>query len=405
MGSPVDADGWLQAAQELAPQLCRWRRHLHSQPELSGQEEQTSAYIAAELAAMGIAARRSPGWAVTADLDLGDGPLVALRADIDALPIHEETGLPFASARPGIMHACGHDGHTAILLGAARLLLGRLRGGRVRLIFQPAEEVPPGGAGPLIAAGVLDGVAAIAGLHLWCPLPSGTAVVTSGPAWAAADRFRVVLTGHSGHGAKPHEAAAALEAACRTVSALQSIVSRSVAPLDPAVVTVGTLHAGEAFNIVAGRAVLEGTVRAFDERVRQLVKSRIAQVVTHTAAAAGARAEIEYVDGYPPLHNDPTVAELVRAAAGDILGVAAVAAGPQEMAADDFARYLEHVPGCYLSLGAAAPGGPDYPNHHSRFCIDEAVLPSGAAILAATAQRLLGQCADGRVAPGTERRP
>jgi amidohydrolase len=330
--------------------------------------------------------------AVVADLDgPSSGPLVALRADIDALPITEETGLPFASARPGVMHACGHDGHTAILLGAARLLATRgTAPGRVRLIFQPAEEVPPGGAQALIAGGVLEGVQAIAGLHLWSPLASGRAAAISGPAWAAADRFRAVVRGRSGHGAIPHTAVDALEAACRAVVGLQSIVSRRVDPLQPAVVTVGSLHAGEAFNVIAGEAVLEGTVRAFDEGVRRHIRDQVQAVLAHAAADAGATVQVEYVDGYPPLVNDPAVTEAMRAVAAAHLGAGAVDDGPREMVADDFARYLERVPGCYLCLGAGGPAsGRAHPHHHPRFDIDEAVLPHGVAILAGLALRLL----------------
>ncbi len=387
----AEAAALLGRARDLGPQLVAWRRHLHAHPELSFQETDTAAYLAAELEAGGLRVTRPMPNAVLAEIGgRSAGPVVALRADIDALPIPEETGLPFASRRPGVMHACGHDGHAAILLGASRLLAGQTGlPGRVRLLFQPGEEVPPGGAGELIARGALEGVAAICGLHLWSPLPVGAAVLTAGPAWAAADRFRAVLRGRAAHGAKPDEGVDALEAACRCVSALQSIVSRSVSPLAPAVVTVGRMQAGEAFNVIAGSAVLEGTVRAFDEGVRQVVRARVAAVLEHTAAAAGAELELEYVDGYPPLVNDPVVTAVVRGAAADCLGEGAVRSGPLEMAADDFARYLRHVPGCYLSLGATPAGSPGYPNHHPRFDIEESVLPVGAAILATAALRLL----------------
>lgn len=375
----------------LRVELLRWRRHLHAHPELSFAETATADYLAGELAALGIPSRRPIPNAVVADLgDPAAGPTVALRADIDALPIPEETALPFASNRPGVMHACGHDGHMAILLGVARTLAaGPALPGRARLIFQPGEEVPPGGARDLIAAGVLEGVAAIIGLHLWSPLPTGTAVVAAGPAWAAADRFRVRLLGRSAHGAKPEAGLDALEAACRCVTALQSIVSRTVSPLQPAVVTVGTLHAGEAFNVIAGSATFEGTVRAFDEQVRRLVRSRLHEVVEGTAGACGLRAEIEYFDGYPPLRNDPAVAAVMRQAAARHLGADAVREGPLEMAADDFARYAEVVPGCYLSLGAAPPDLPAHPNHHPRFTLDEDALPLGVAILVDAATVLL----------------
>jgi len=385
-GAPED--GLRAGAEGLRPALLRWRRHLHAHPELSGEEHETAAYIAAELQALGLQPRRPLPNAVVAECGAGAGPLVALRADIDALPITEQTGLAFASRRPGAMHACGHDGHSAILLGVAGLLSTRSLPCRVRLIFQPAEEVPPGGAAPLIEAGVLQGVRAIAGLHLWSPLRSGLAAVVSGPAWAAADRFRAVVRGRASHGASPHTGVDALEAACRAVVGLQSIVSRRVDPLQPAVVTVGSLHAGQAFNIIAGEAVLEGTVRAFDEEVRLLVRRQVHAILEHAAAAAGAQAEVEYVDGYPPLVNHPAATDIVRAAAAAQLGPTAVADGPREMAADDFARYLQRVPGCYFCLGAGGRAGGAAPHHHPRFDIDEDVLPVGVAILADAALRL-----------------
>lgn len=383
----------LAEARALQSDLVRWRRHLHAHPELSFHERETAAYIAGELNVMGLRPRRPIPNAVMTDIG-GGGPLVALRADIDALPISEETGLPFASSHPGAMHACGHDGHTAILLAVARLLSDRPLEGRVRLIFQPAEEVPPGGAQTLIAEGVLEGVAAIAGLHLWSPLASGQAVVCAGPAWAAADRFRAVIRGRGGHGALPHLSIDAVEIACRAVAALQSIVSRKLDPLQPGVITVGMLQAGRAFNIIADTAAMEGTVRAFDESARALLQAEIERVLRHTAAAGGAEAELEYIRGYPPLINEPGIAEVVRSAAGAVLGPGAVRTGPQEMAADDFGRYLEVVPGCYLTLGAGGSGtAPAYPHHHPRFDIDEAVLPNGAAILAETALALLERAA------------
>lgn len=374
------------AADGIRPQLLRWRRHLHAHPELSGQERETAAYIASELSALGLQPQRPLPNAVVCDLG-GPGPRVALRADIDALPIREATGLPFASRREGVMHACGHDGHTAILLGVAALLRGEPAAPPLRLLFQPAEEVPPGGARDLIAAGALQDVAAIAGLHLWAPLRSGAAVLTPGPAWAAADRFRARVVGRPGHAAEPHAAVDALEIACRAVVALQSIVSRRIDPLQPAVVTVGRLQAGEAFNVIAGEAVLEGTVRTFDEDVRRAIRGQIAAVLQHTAAAAGARVELEYVDGFPALCNDPEAAAVVTAAAEAQLGAGAVAPGPRAMVADDFARYLQAVPGAYLQLGAggAAAG---LPHHHPQFDIDEDVLPVGVAILADAALRL-----------------
>ncbi len=392
MRTTLGTDGIRTEAEGLRGQLLRWRRHLHQHPEPSFQESETAAFIASELEAMGLQPSRPLAHAVMVDIGRPGRRRAALRADIDALPLQEETGLPFASTRPGYMHACGHDGHTAILLGVARLLSSRADSlpGQVRLLFQPAEEVPPGGAEAMIAAGVLDGVDAIAGLHLWATLTSGRAVATPGPAWAAADRFRAVVQGRAAHGAQPHRAIDALEAACRAVCALQTIVSRRVDPVQTAVVSVGTLHAGEAFNIIAGSATLEGTVRAFDEGVRRQVRTAVDDILRQTAAAAGAGLDLEYIDGYPPLVNDPEVTALTHRVAADVLGAGAVQAGPLEMAADDFGRFLQRVPGCYLTLGA---GGADpakaFPHHHPRFTIDEDVLPLGLAILAGVAMEML----------------
>ncbi len=366
-----------------------WRRHLHAHPTLSNHEHETAAFIREALAGMGLAPRQPFPNAVVVDIGPVGAPLVALRADIDALPIQEDTGLPFASTRPGVMHACGHDGHTAILLGVAALMAREPRlPGRARLIFQPAEEVPPGGAEDLIAAGVLEGVRAITGLHLWAPLPTGRAVVRPGPAWAAADRFRAVVVGRGGHAAIPHQAVDALEIACRGVAALQSIVSRRVDPLAPAVVSVGRLQAGDAFNIIAGRAEMEGTVRSFEPALRDQLQEEIERVLRHTAEASGAALVWEYLRGYPPLVNDPDVAAILGEATARVLGADAVHDGPLQLAADDFARYLQRVPGCYLLLGCGGQAGSPYPHHHPAFRIDEAALAQGARILAATTWRL-----------------
>jgi amidohydrolase len=393
----ADPEGSLtERAGELLPRLVAWRRHLHAHPDLSTHEEETAAYLQRELLMMGLDPWRPLPNAVVAEVGPAGGPLVALRADIDALPVHEETGLPFASVRPGVMHACGHDGHTAVLLGVAALLRTHPQfPGRVRLIFQPAEEVTPGGAELLVSAGVLDGVGAIAGLHLWAPLPSGQAVVAPGPAWASVDRFRAVFVGRAGHAALPHRAVDALEVACRGVGALQTVASRRVDPLAPVVVTVGTFHAGQAFNIIAGRAELEGTVRAFDAAVRAQVAEQVESVLRHTAEAGGAELEFEYIRGCPPVVNDPEVASVVARAAAGVLGPTAVHDGPPHMAGDDFGHYLERVPGCYLLLGSGGADGSPYPHHHPRFDIDEATLPQGVAILAATAWRLLERARDG----------
>ena len=361
-------------------EVIAWRRHLHRHPEVSFEEHETSAWIAERLAEFGLSAERPTQTSVLARLGSGS-PVVALRADIDALPIHEESGVEFASETPGAMHACGHDGHTAMLLGAAsELASGELPPGEVRFIFQHAEELAPGGARELVAAGVMEDVDFVYGCHLWTPLAFGKVAAVGGDWMAAADFFKVTITGRGGHAGLPHTAVDTIAAAAAFVGQLQHIVSRRIDPLEPAVVTIGSLHAGDAPNVIPGVAVLEGTSRSFSPDVRELIPKLIEEIGVGVCAAHGASFELDYVWGYKPVVNDARATELVRSAVRDEL----VELDPI-MGGDDFSAYLAEAPGCYAFIGA----GGDYPHHQPRFVIDERALAIGTRLHVDVARRVL----------------
>ncbi len=382
-----------EAAAALRPRLVAWRRRFHAHPELSFEERETAAAVAEELAGLGLPVARPVPTGVVAEVRGAAGPVVVLRADLDALPLQEENRVEYASRRPGVMHACGHDGHAAILLGAATVLAG-LQGalpGTVRLVFQPAEEKPPGGARAMVEAGVLAGVRAAVGFHLWSDLPVGTVGVREGPAMAAADEFRVEVAGRGGHGAQPHQAVDACLVAAQIILNLQTIVSRRVNPLRPAVVSVGRVTAGHAFNVIAPRASLEGTVRSLDEDTRALLHRELARVVEHTCALAGAEGRVEVFGGYPPVVNDGAVTEAVRRAAVQAVGRESVLEPEPLMGGEDFAYFAREVPSCYFLLGARNEArGIVHPHHHPRFDLDEDALPVGVEVLVRAALALLG---------------
>ena len=377
--------------ERLMPDMTAWRRHLHMHPELSFREERTSAWIAEHLAAFGCDEVRTgvAGTGVVAVIR-GErpGPVVALRADIDALPIQDEKDAPYRSTVPGVMHACGHDAHTAALLGvAAHYAAARdsLAGER-RLIFQPAEEVTPGGAIGMIEAGVLDGVSAIYGVHLWTPLPSGTVASAPGPVMATEDEFDLEIRGKGGHGGMPHETVDAIAAGAAFVQGVQTIVSRSVDPLEPAVVSIGSFHAGTAANIIAEVCRLSGTVRTFDATVRERVRERLQASAEAVCRQFGAEFSLDWRHGYPPVVNDEREAERFFAVARGLFGDAAVRRIRPLMTSEDFAYYLQRVPGCFMFVGAGnAECGAVWPHHHPRFDIDERAMLQAARLLVAMA--------------------
>ena len=310
---------------------------------------------------------------------------VLLRADIDALPVAEDTGLPFSSLSPGLMHACGHDCHAAMLLGAATVLQANrdLLAGEVRLVFQPAEECSQG-ARMLVEAGVCDGVDAAWGCHIWSELPSGTVSVEPGARMANADWWRVEVTGTSAHGALPHRGADAVVAGAAIVEQLQTVVSRQVSPFEPVVVTVGQFHGGTARNVIAGSAWLEGTVRTFDPEVHARVPLLMKRIVEDTAEAFGCSARVtDYTLGSWAVVNDPAVTEVARRAAREVLGEEALVSYRGSMPGEDFSEYLFEVPGCFVFLGCSTTGTDHcWPQHSCHYNPDERVLADGVRLAA-----------------------
>ena len=376
--------------------LVETRRDLHRHPELGFQEFRTAGIVAGRLRAAGYEVRT--GLAQTGVLGTlrggaGPGPTLLLRADMDALPIAEECGHDFTSTHAGVMHACGHDAHVAMGLAVAeRLARTRDRwGGTVKYMFQPAEE-GLGGALGMIEAGVLDGVDAALGLHVWLGLPSGVVGVVSGPQMAGAGEFEVTVRGKGGHGAIPHETVDAVLIASQCVVALQSIVSRNVSPLQAAVVTVAAFHAGSAHNVIAETATLKGTVRAFDPAVMDELPGRVERVVAGVCQAMGATCEYHYRPEAPPTVNDPRMAEMVAREAVTIVGAERVRtdADVRTMAAEDFGEVLARVPGCYFFVGGRnEERGMVHPHHSPRFDLCERCMPVGVEVLEAAARAYL----------------
>lgn len=375
------------AIKALQPQLVEWRRHLHQRPELGFQEKLTAAAIATLLDQWGIPHQTGiASTGIVATLTGSQpGPVLALRADMDALPIQEENTVPYCSQHPGLMHACGHDGHVAIALGTARYLVQHPHSfaGTVKIIFQPAEE-GPGGAKPMIEAGVLANppVDAIVGLHLWNNLPVGTIGVRDGALMAAVESFRCTVLGKGGHGAMPHQTVDAIVVGAQIVNALQTVVSRTVNPLDPAVVTIGKFQAGTAQNVIADTAELWGTVRYFNPSLQGALEQQIQQVIAGVCQSQGADYHLDYRRLYPALINDPAITQLVRSVATTVVETpVGVVPDCQTMGGEDMAFFLQAVPGCYFFLGSANPTLElAYPHHHPRFDFDETVLSLGVEI-------------------------
>ncbi|NMO94670.1 M20 family metallopeptidase [Paenibacillus lemnae] len=368
------------------PQMVEWRRYLHMHPEVSYQEVKTSGFVASVLEDLGYEVRTGmSGHGVMAVLKGSmPGKTVVLRADMDALPIRDEKECEYKSTVDGAMHACGHDGHTSILLAAAAYYMSireRVRG-EIRFMFQPAEEVCPGGAIGMIQAGALEGADVIYGLHLWTPMPIGTAASTAGPVMAAADEFFIDIIGRGGHGGMPHVTADAVLAAASLVTQMQSIVSRSVDPLQPAVVTVGTIQGGSAQNVVADRCRITGTVRTFDEDTRDLIRRRIESMAKAAAEGYGTQAVIDYLSGYPAVVNDAVEAERFFRTAPSVFGEEHVQVSPKIMPAEDFAYYLQEIPGCFMFVGAGNEAkGAVYPHHHPKFDFDEDAMLNGLNLM------------------------
>ncbi|MBA2440905.1 MAG: amidohydrolase [Rubrobacter sp.] len=372
--------------ESFGEEIVGLRREIHAEPELGFGTEKTAQKVLAALD--GLPLEVETGVAENGVVALlrgtGDGPTVGLRADMDALPIHEETSLPFASGAPGKMHACGHDGHTSMLVGAARALCGmreRLHG-NVKFIFQPAEE-GGGGGKVMVDEGVAGDLDSIFALHLWPGLPLGTAAARPGLMMAAADSFEMEVRGSGGHGAMPHLTADAVVISAHVVTALQTLVSRETSPTDPAVLTVGMIGAGSAFNIIPETARLSGTVRTFDPGLRERMPERMLELAQGVARGMRGDADLDYRFSYPVTSNDPEAARRALAVAAELFGGESVTEPENpSMGGEDFAFFLQEVPGAYVWLGI----GEDAPNLHTpAFGFDEEILPRGAALLTALA--------------------
>ncbi|MDF5708970.1 MAG: M20 family metallopeptidase [Nostoc sp. S4] len=403
--SSVDLSRIRLSIRSLQPQLIKWRRRLHQQPELGFQEKLTAEFVSQKLQEWGI--EHQTGIAQTGIVATIKGnklateainhlctdainhvslpstqKVLAIRADMDALPIKELNEVSYKSQHDGVMHACGHDGHTAIALGTAYYLQQHRQdfSGTVKIIFQPAEE-SPGGAKPMIEAGVLKNpdVDAIIGLHLWNNLPLGTVGVRSGALMAAVECFNCTILGKGGHGALPHQTVDSVVVAAQIVNALQTIVARNVNPIDSAVVTIGELHAGTKRNVIADTARMSATVRYFNPSFKGFFHQRVEQIIAGICQSQGANYDLDYWSLYPPVINDVKMAQLVRSVAEEVVETpVGIVPECQTMAAEDMSFFLEEVPGCYFFLGSAnAEKDLAYPHHHPRFDFDETALGMG----------------------------
>jgi amidohydrolase len=370
----------------VVAKMLEVRRHIHEYPELSNQEFETTALISRELRAAGITEIETIGETGVVATVRGktDGKTVALRADMDALPLTEQSDVAFRSASPGIMHACGHDAHTAILVGVA-LSLNAMNdfAGNVKCIFQPAEEYEPLGARKVIAKGFLQGVGAIMALHVDPRITVGQIGLRSGTLMACSDQFSITIMGRSSHGAFPHLGVDAITVAATVVQELQKIPSRRIDPLAPVLITIGRISGGSGPNIIANEVVLEGIVRTLDEELRESVRGMIEQVVAGVCQAHGAKASIDVIRGEPVLRNDTATIRLIRESVEEVLGADGVyEIGQPELVGEDFAFYLEHVPGAMIRLGVRSEQkGCISPLHSPTFKLDEDAIQIGASIL------------------------
>ncbi|MBW4517318.1 MAG: amidohydrolase [Timaviella obliquedivisa GSE-PSE-MK23-08B] len=376
-----------ETAAKLAPRLIEIRRHLHSHPELSGQEYQTAAYIAGVLSSCGLQVQELVGkTGVVAEL-LGaekDSRLLAIRTDMDALPIQERTGLAFASHHPGIMHACGHDVHTTVGLGTAMVLsqITEPLPGDVRFLFQPAEETAQG-ASWMVRDGVMNGVDSIFSLHVFPTIPGGSVGIRYGALTAAADDLELTVIGESGHGARPHEAIDAIWIASQVITTLQQAISRTQNPLRPVVLTIGKIEGGRAPNVIADRVKMLGTVRSLHPETSAMLPAWIEQIVAGVCQTHGAKYTLNYRRGVPSVQNDLALTQIVEAAAQEAWGGDRVQILLEpSLGAEDFSLYLDHSPGTMFRLGVGHTDRPSYPLHHPQFDIDEAAIVTGVVTMA-----------------------
>ena len=379
----------------IKDEIIATRRDIHKHPELGFQETRTAALVSDRLQSLGMDVKTGVGkTGVIGDLKgNGSGPTIALRADMDGLPIQETGDKEYISVNDNVMHACGHDGHVAMLLGAAKVLAGKKDelSGNVRFIFQPAEE-GEGGARYMIEDGCLEGVDEIYGIHLWTYQKTGEIGIKAGPILAYADRFTITIRGTGGHGAAPHGSVDAVIVAAHLVTALQTIVSRNTDPLESSVVSIGKINGGYNFNVIADEIVLQGTARAYEEDIRAMIKQRMAEIIDGIGQTFGATIEFDYEDGYPATVNDENAYEKMLASAKKIVGEGADY--PYlSMGGEDFSYYAQKIPGCFFFVGAAPTNQPfrSVPHHSSHFDFDEDALLVGSSVFVQIVDDLIGE--------------
>ena len=379
---------------DVREEVVAWRRHLHRNPEVSYHEDETSRFVYETLESFGgLKLDRPTKTSVVARLaGAGPGRTLVIRADMDALPIQEENDFEFASQNTGAMHACGHDGHTAMLLGTAKILSemkDRIRG-EVRFLFQHAEELSPGGGEELVEAGVMDGVDAVIGAHLWAKLPVGKIGVTYGPMMAAPDIFEVTIKGKGGHAAMPHQVVDSIAVGAQVVTNLQHVVSRETNPIDNVVVSVSKFSGGTTHNVIPGTVEMVGTVRTLDPDIRERMPELMERVIKGVTQAHGAGYEFRYKPGYRPVINDEEVTRVVEETAREVFGEASLEMMRPIMGGEDFSAYQQVTPGTFLFVGAGnEEKGIAAPHHHPRFTVDEDALEDGVKMHVNTAFRLL----------------
>ncbi|MEK4667764.1 M20 family metallopeptidase [Niallia sp. FSL R7-0271] len=383
-------------------EVVTWRRHLHKHPELSFEEEKTSQYIYDQLKSFGNIELTRPTKTSVVGRIIGalPGKVIAIRADMDALPIQEENESEYASQNPGVMHACGHDGHTAMLLGAAKVLssLKSHIEGEIRLLFQHAEELFPGGAEEMVQAGVMDGVDTVIGAHLWSPLEIGKIGIVYGPMMASPDTFYLNVNGKGGHAALPHQTVDSIAIASQVVTNLQHIVSRNTDPLDNLVLSVTKFVGGTTHNVIPGSVEICGTVRSFDPDLRKEVPKLMERVIKGITDAHGATYDFKYEFGYRPVINDARVTEVLEATVLEVYGNDAIDRMKPNMGGEDFSAFQQVAEGSFFYIGAGNPQkGADFPHHHARFEIDEDSLEKGVNLFVYSALKLL-EAAEGREA-------
>lgn len=390
----VSVESLKEAVASVREQVIEWRHYLHKNPELSFHEVQTSQFVYDTLLSFGNleVTRPTPTSVIARLIGATPGDTLAMRADMDALPIQEENDFEFASMNPGVMHACGHDGHTAMLLGAAKILSSLKENvrGEIRFLFQHAEEVLPGGAEEMVQAGVMEGVDRVIGIHLISTLTLGKVGIVYGPMMAAPDTFTLTIRGKGGHAAYPHQCIDPIAIGVQVVSNLQQIVARNTDPLDSLVVSVTQFHGGTADNVIPETVQIGGTVRSFDARVRNSAPERMERIIKGVTAAHGAAYDFQYEQGYRPVVNDEEVTRVIEETALELFGEEGVLRLKPTMGGEDFSAYQQKAPGTFFRIGAGnSEKGIVYPHHHARFTIDDDALEYGVTMFVHVAFRLV----------------